>query len=112
MKRPLCVHCKRRVQKSRGLCWSCFRNPDVRLRIDYPSEWARLSATRSRAPDVSSSPLPLEPTHTEPGSDERIEVLSERVMRGESVSHPDDATLGATREWEVPTATNHFWERR
>lgn len=113
MATPLCVHCKRRVQKSKGLCWSCFRDPDVHLRIDYPTEWARISASRSSAPAVSSSPPPAESTDTEPGSDERIAVLSERVMRGESVSHPDDRTLGERpREWSVPLATDHSGEYR
>lgn len=34
--------------------------------------------------------VPNEPTDTEPGSDERIEILGQRAERRESLHHPQD----------------------
>lgn len=43
-------------------------------------------------------PLPAESTSAQPGSDEKIRVLRERVARGEKLFHPSDKTAFAKGE--------------
>lgn len=83
----LCQHCDRNpVQRSRGLCWSCFYSPGVRERYPPGHRYRRgIGTTRKR--------LPCEPTDAIPGTPEKIRVLMERVARGEELFHEEDASL-------------------
>jgi len=44
---------------------------------------------------------PEEPTHAQPGSREKIQKIVERLHRGESAFHPEDASQHATLEEQV-----------
>ena len=61
---------------------------------------AALRILRSRAAGVrphpdfyGPAPLPAEPTEAEPGTPEKILILSARALRGETLWHPADAPL-------------------
>lgn len=84
-----CRHCKRRKIRKRdsaklfGLCFLCYKDVDVRsLYTVVP-----FKSLLKKAP-----PLAKEGTGAMPGSAEKMEVMRQRVARGEQVCHPDDAT--------------------
>lgn len=82
----LCVHCKKRVaSRPRDLCWFDYYAPGIRDL--HPSKFANRGVGNGFHADT---PLPAEPTDTEPGSDEKMLVLAERAARGESLFHPRD----------------------
>lgn len=84
----ICKHCgKNKVNRPRGLCWSCYYTPGVKDQHPSTSKYAR----RGRGNLTGDAPMPLAPTLATPGSEEKIRVLEERVRRGESLWHPSDA---------------------
>lgn len=86
----LCRHCRKaRVNRPRGLCWSCYYRPGVRDRYPSTSKYAR----RGAGVGVGPAPLPARPTSALPGSAEKIRVLAERAQLGQQLWHPDDAAL-------------------
>jgi hypothetical protein len=89
----LCRHCDRNpVNRSRGLCWSCFYTPGVRER--YPPV-----AHGKRGLGMSRKRLLCEPTEAIPGTPEKIRVLMDRAARGLELFHEQDADL-----WAAPLA--------
>ena len=90
MNHPLCRHCGKKIAKRPGgLCWTCYYAPGIRAM--YP--------TRRRNQYVSfEMPIPLckdgfdyAPTGCPAGSEDKIEVMRERVAYGLPVCHPEDA---------------------
>lgn len=85
-----CRHChKSKVNRPRGLCWSCYYKPGVRDKYPSTSKYAR----RGHGNITGTPPEPVRATDAEPGSEEKIRVLAERVRRRESLWHPEDARV-------------------
>lgn len=81
----LCGNCNNRPARKhrRGLCHSCYRRIDVRMR----------HGTRCyEKPDAKQLPLP-EPCCHQPGSEGKIQALAERVRLKQELWHPQDAKL-------------------
>lgn len=91
MARPaprICRHCNRyRVNRPRGLCWTCYYTPGVLAAYPVVSKYAR----RGVGNVTGNRPLPTRPTAAEPGTPEKIAVLAGRAARAEGLWHPDDA---------------------
>ena len=86
----ICKHCgKNKVNRPRGLCWTCYYTPGVRDQHPSTSKFAR----RGTGNFTGNAPLPLAPTSALPGSPEKIEILAERARRREALWHPSDAKL-------------------
>lgn len=85
----LCRHCKvKRVNRHRGLCWTCYHTPSIRQAYATDSTYGQIG----HGADVAGGyALPDRPTDTIPGSEERIRVLQERAAQGVSLFHPADA---------------------
>src|SRR2546423_7813948 len=85
-----CRHCGRdRVNRPRGLCWTCYYTPGVRERYPSTSKFAR----RGVGNFCGAAPLPEFATDAMPGSEEKILILMERAARREALFHPDDNPL-------------------
>ena len=84
----LCRHCgKERVNRPRGLGWSCYYTPGVRELYPSTSKYSRRGV-----PDFSGcAPLPDAPTTAVPGTREKVEVLVERAKASKVLHHPADA---------------------
>lgn len=89
-----CRHCGHAlVCRPRGLCWTCYYTPG--LRDQYPSTSSRgLWSNDPERRRTRQPPLPSVPTDAAPGSEAKIKCMIERLARGESLHHPDDAPLG------------------
>jgi len=89
----ICRHCSRaKVNRPRGLCWTCYYKPGVRDQYPSTSKYARRGAGNFNGnPDVAD-----EPTRAAPGSPEKIAILAERVRRKQALWHPDDATYATS----------------
>jgi hypothetical protein len=86
----ICRHCqKSKVNRPRGLCWSCYYRPGVREQYPSTSKYAR----RGEGNFCGTAPLPTCATTAPPGSEEKIAVLAERARLKQSLWHPDDPTL-------------------
>ena len=88
--KPVCKHCERwTANKPRGLCQSCYNTPGVREMYPSTSKFARRGLL---ADNESTEDPPLAKTATEtcPGSLERQEVYTQRIMEGRAMFHPDD----------------------
>jgi hypothetical protein len=85
-----CRHCGRsRVNRPRGLCWSCYYTPGVRERYPSTSKFAKRGVGNGNG----LAPLPLMPTRARPGSPEKVAVLEERARRRQALWHPLDAPM-------------------
>lgn len=85
-----CKHCGRdKVNRPRGLCWTCFHRPGVKEL--YPS--GSIYAYRS-TPDTLGQGKLAEPTGALPGTPEKVEVMQERASRHELLFHPRDSKWG------------------
>jgi ribosomal protein S14 len=86
---PNCRHCGReKVNRPRGLCWTCHRSPAVRALYGPVSKYG----TRGVGHHGERRRLPPDPTDTPPGTPERAAVYAERCRTGCTLWHPDDAT--------------------
>jgi len=84
----ICRHCgKSKVNRPRGLCWSCYYRPGVRETYPSTSKFAR----RGNGNFSGKGALPTHSTSAAPGSAEKLAVLAERVRLKQSLWHPDDA---------------------
>lgn len=84
----ICRHCGRdKVNRPRGLCWSCYYTPGVRAL--YGIEESKYTR-RGVGIVVGTRPLPPEPTTHPPSSEEKLEVLEQRAAAGYALWHPDD----------------------
>lgn len=89
----LCCHCnKRRASRSRGLCWLCYEDPEIRNLYQPISKFG----VRGVMDRNGCRPQPLKATNALPGSLEKIAELEQRAKRGESLWHPQDARLRGT----------------
>jgi|SRR6516162_557994 hypothetical protein len=85
-----CRHCGRvRVNRPRGLCWSCYYTPGLREFYPSTSKFAR----RGISDFNGRGALPPEPTDAPPGSPEKVEILIQRARNGQSLWHPNDAAM-------------------
>ena len=88
----MCRHCQRvRSNRPRGLCWSCYYTPGVRVKYPSTSKFARRGVGDFNGRTVA---VPR-PTPAAPGSPEKLTVLSERARLGLSLWHPLDAPMHA-----------------
>jgi hypothetical protein len=86
--RGVCRHCSRqKVNRPRGLCWSCYYTPGVKDLYVSDSPHAR----RGIGLGDTDRPLPPVPTATAPGTPERLAVLEQRARDRLAIFHPADA---------------------
>jgi hypothetical protein len=91
-----CRHCHRpKVNRPRGLCWSCYYSPGVKDK--YPSESKFHCTKEANAQDEAENDFtgepPLdEPTEALPGTEEKIKVMARRAALRLALFHPQDAT--------------------
>jgi hypothetical protein len=84
----VCRHCHQgKINRPRGLCWSCYYRPGVRESYPSTSKFAR----RGPGNFFAAAPMPARPTDALPGSPEKLAVLEERARLNQSLWHPDDA---------------------
>src|SRR5438552_3173087 len=85
----VCRHCSRcKVNRPRGLCWSCYYTPGVKERYPSTSKYARRGVGNFNG----NAPLPDVPTTAVPGTREKLAVLAERARSRQAMFHPADAT--------------------
>lgn len=83
-----CRHCQQaKVNRPRGLCWSCYYRPGIRDKYPSTSKFGR----RSFGNFFGKAPLPPQPTSASPGTPEKVAVLEERARLKLSLWHPEDA---------------------
>ncbi len=86
-----CRHCGRnRVNRPRGLCWSCYYAPGVRERYPSTSKFAKRGVGNGNG----MAPLPSSPTGARPGSPEKVAVLAQ------------DAPMDAEQSPEAPISVS------
>lgn len=86
--RATCKHCgKSKVNRPRGLCWTCYYAPGVRNRYESGSKYAR----RGISNITGNRPFPAEPTTAPPGTDEKLAILAQRAKMKCALWHPLDA---------------------
>jgi hypothetical protein len=84
----ICRHCDQsKVNRPRGLCWSCYYTPGVKDLYPSTSKYAR----RGVGNFAGRAPLPAAPTTAAPGSPEKLAVLEQRAKLKQSLFHPCDA---------------------
>lgn len=84
----ICRNCtKSKVNRPRGLCWSCYYTPGVKERFPSTSKYAR----RGVGNFSGNAPLPPAPTTAVPGTPEKLAVLEQRAKMKLSLFHPADA---------------------
>ena len=84
----ICRHCtKSKVNRPRGLCWSCYYTPGVKEQYPSTSKYAR----RGVGNFSGSAPLPASPTTAAPGTPEKLAVLEQRARLKQALFHPADA---------------------
>ena len=92
-----CRHCgKARVNRPRGLCWSCYYRPGVRDLYPSTSKFAR-RGVRDFNGRVALPPMP---TKAMPGTPAKVAVLEERARLGQALWHPLDARFNPDAEPE------------
>jgi len=93
----LCRSCQRKkANRPRGLCWTCYYAPGLRELFPSTSKYARRGVGICRG----EVPLPDAPTQALPGTEEKIQVLMERAARNQQLFHPLDAQSSPT-EWAL-----------
>jgi hypothetical protein len=84
---PMCRHCKKsKVNRPRGLCWTCYYTKGVKEQYPSTSKFAR----RGFGNFYGTAPLP-EPTTAPPGSPEKMAVLMQRARKNQALWHPLDS---------------------
>ena len=78
--RPLCACGRRMNSKRHDRCWKCRYDELWHLTEEEPREWN------------GPVPLPPEPTQAVPGSQEKMDVMMERIDAGFQAFHPNDFT--------------------
>ncbi len=85
---PVCRNCSKcKVNRPRGLCWSCYYTPGVKDRYPSTSKFAR----RGLGNFSGNAPLPESPTVAPPGSPEKLAVIEQRARMRQALFHPYDA---------------------
>lgn len=84
----VCRHCSHsKVNRPRGLCWSCYYRPGVKELYPSTSKYAR----RGVGNFTGNAPLADRPTTAVPGTPEKQSVLEERARLRQAIFHPADA---------------------
>jgi len=84
----ICRHCSRsKVNRPRGLCWSCYYTPGLKELYPSTSKFAR----RGVGNFVGNPPPPPVPTTAAPGTPEKLAVLEQRARLKYAIFHPADA---------------------
>lgn len=84
----ICRHCSNsKVNRPRGLCWSCYYTDGVKELYPSTSKYAR----RGVGNFTGSAPLPAAPTTAAPGTPEKLAVLEQRAKMKLAIFHPADA---------------------
>jgi hypothetical protein len=88
----ICRHCNaHRANRPRGLCWTCYYTPGVRVKYPSTSKFARRGVG-----DFNGRVTPAAvPTAAVPGSPEKVEILIERARLKQALWHPHDAPMDA-----------------
>jgi hypothetical protein len=73
------------VTRPRGLCWVCFYRPDVRQQYTTIGKGGYRSE-----PDTNRNVPASGPTTAAAGSIEKLRVMRQRFLRGESLFHEAD----------------------
>lgn len=95
MKPLACRHCGRpKVNRPRGLCWTCFYAPGVRDKYPSESKFHPLAnAVVEEEADFNGRIVePDEPTTALPGTEEKVRVMIQRAALRQGLFHPNDAT--------------------
>ena len=83
----ICRHCQKcKVNRPRGLCWSCYYTDGVKELYPSTSKYARRGVGNFNG----NAPLP-EPTSAAPGTPEKMAVLEMRAKLKQALWHPLDA---------------------
>jgi hypothetical protein len=83
-----CRNCGRpRVNRPRGLCWTCYYKPSIRDRFPSQSKFGR----RGVADFCGCGAIPMEPTAATPGTAEKVAILEQRARMHQQLWHPQDA---------------------
>ena len=113
--RRICRHCGyMNAYMPKQLCWRCFHDPEI-VKLYSP---LRVRARRALEPVNVKLLTPDESTVAEPGTEEKIAVMRERLERGESCFHPDDPRIChaspysgyVTGRLRSPRTRTHGWE--
>lgn len=85
-----CLLCgQTKPHKSRNLCLACYQRPESDpLKIE-----TRHRVERDTLSIFIPTGLPDHPTEFLPGSNEKMEVMAQRLIDGREIHHPDDAAL-------------------
>lgn len=87
---PPCRHCGRaRVNRPRGLCWTCYYTDGVKGQYPSTSKYARRGVGNG---DFAAG-VPAGPTAAQPGTAEKVAVMAGRAERGECLWHPADPVI-------------------
>ena len=82
-----CRHCqRRRANRPRGLCWTCYHAPGVREQFPSTSKFTR----RGVGHQCLGQEMPA-PTSALPGTEAKVAILEERARLGQCLWHPQDA---------------------
>ena len=85
---PICKHCRKtKVNRPRGLCWTCYYTPGIKDQYPSTSKYARRGEGNISG---AGSPAPT-PTMAAPGTPEKMAILEERVRLKQALWHPADA---------------------
>jgi len=85
---PVCKHCqKSKVNRPRGLCWTCYYTPGVKEQFPSTSKYARRGVGNFNG----NAPIPFMPTTAAPGTPEKMAVMEERAKMKQALWHPLDA---------------------
>jgi len=96
--RVLCKCCGVRYSnRPRGLCWACYYRPGSMESYPSTSIYARRGIGHSGV-------RPAEHTLECPGSEAKIQVMIDRVARGEDANHDGDVRL-----CDQPHLMHHAW---
>ena len=85
-----CLLCgQTKPHKSRNLCLACYQRPESDpLKIE-----TRHRVERDTQSIFTPTGLADHPTEYLPGSNEKMEVMAQRLQDGREIHHPDDAAI-------------------
>ena len=84
----ICRHCgKGKVNRPRGLCWTCYYTDGVKDMYPSTSKYARRGVGNFNGNALA----PPEPTTAPPGTPEKMAVLEQRAKLKQALWHPMDA---------------------
>jgi hypothetical protein len=83
-----CKNCGRaKVNRPRGLCWTCYYAPGVKEMYPSTSKFARRGVGNFNG----NAPTPPIPTTAAPGTPEKLAVMEMRAKLKQALWHPLDA---------------------